>query len=115
LFIFDIYTNLDILYKCRTQIHKAKKMLTDIVMIMWACLGGYLIWYVAAAKCDMPLTLDEARVLWKMHKRNTNCTGHKWRSITRKNGKVLGFECECGYKYKQKRRLIASSAHRANN
>ena len=89
-------------------------MLTNIVLTVWVFFAGYLVWYTTAAKCDAPLTVNEARVLWKIHKRNTNCTRHKWRRITCKSGKVLGFECECGYKYTQKR-LISSNLHRVNN
>ena len=72
-------------------------------------------WYLSSAKCDVPLTVDEARVLWKMHKQSANCVGHRWRRIARKSGKLLGFECECGFRYEQKRRLAASSSPRSSS
>jgi hypothetical protein len=89
-------------------------VLTNIVLTVWAFFTGYLVWYVTSAKHDAPITVNDARVLWKMHKQNTNCAGHKCRRITCKSGKVLGFECECGYKYTQKR-LIVSSLPKVND
>lgn len=89
-------------------------LLPTITISAWTFFTGYLVWYITSAKCDAPLTVNDAKVLWKMHKQSTNCAGHKWRRIRCKSGKVLGFECECGYKYTQKR-LISSSLHRVNN
>ncbi len=89
-------------------------MLTTITLSTWAFFAGYLIWYITSAKRDAPITVNDAKVLWKLHKQSTNCTGHKWRCVTCKNGKVLGFECACGYKYTQKR-LLLSSQPKTNN
>jgi len=83
-------------------------MLTIILPIVWAFFMGYLLWYVTSAKCNAVITVNDAKILWKMHKKSTNCAGHKWRLITRRGGKISGFECECGYKYTQNRPIVSS-------
>jgi len=81
-------------------------MLIIILATSWALFATYLLWYATSAKCNASITFDDAKALWHIHKENTRCAGHKWRPIARKNGKISGFECECGYKYTQKRPLI---------
>jgi hypothetical protein len=75
---------------------------------MWAFFMGYLLWYVTSAKRNAAITVNEAKILWKMHKKSTNCAGYKWRLITHRGGKISGFECDCGYKYTQKRPIVSS-------
>jgi len=89
-------------------------LLTTITLSAWTFFTGYLLWYITSAKRDALITVNDAKVLWKLHKQSANCTGHKWRRVTCKSGKVLGFECECGYKYTQKR-LLLSSPPKTNN
>lgn len=103
-----IYLNMDILYGCRTQIHKVKNMLIIILSAIWASFTCYLIWYVTVAKHNVPITRDDAKTLWKIHKKTSNCNGHKWRPISLRGDKIAGFECECGYKYRQKRPIVSS-------
>jgi hypothetical protein len=98
----------DILYVCSTQIHKVKKMLTAIVPTVCAFFMGCLLWYVTSAKRNATITANDAKILWKMHKKSTNCTGHKWHLTRSRSGKISGFECDCGYRYTQKRPLISS-------
>lgn len=99
----------DILYMCSTQIQKVKKnMLTIILSASWALFTCYLLWYATSAKRNVPITINDAKMLWKIHKQSANCAGHKWRLITRRSGKIQGFECECGYKYTQIRPLVSS-------
>ena len=43
--------------------------------------------------------------MFKMHKRQAGCTGTKISNFLLEKGKVVGFRCECGYKYEQKRLL----------
>ena len=83
-------------------------MLTVILPAIWISFTGYLLWYVTSAKRNVPITLDEAKALWKIHKRTAKCTSHKWRPISRRGDKISGFECECGYKYNQKRPIVSS-------
>jgi len=82
-------------------------MLTIILATAWAAFTGYLLWYVTSAKCNVPITVNDAEILWKLHKKSTRCAGHKWRLIKRRN-RIAGFECECGYRYTQKRPLISN-------
>lgn len=89
-------------------------MLTIILPTVWVLFTGYLLWYATSAKSNVSITVNDAKILWKIHKKNTNCAGHKWRLITRRGGKVSGFECECGYKYTQKRPLISNMPKKSN-
>ena len=110
--ISEICLKKDPLYACRTQKQKGKNMnatLTIILPAIWASFAGCLIWIVTSAKRNVSITFDDAKALWHIHKKTTHCSSHKWNPISRKGGKISGFECECGYKYTQKRPLIASS------
>ena len=78
-----------------------------LIPAIWVCLAAYVIWFVGAAKRHVPLTLEEAKMLWKIHKQDTNCRYRKWQPISRRNGKITGFKCECGYKHTQKRPMVS--------
>ena len=75
---------------------------TIVLPAVWAVFTGYLLWYMIVVKRSAPITVDEAKVLWKIHKKTARCSGQKWLPITRKGGKLKGFQCECGYQYAQK-------------
>ena len=108
----EICTEIDLLYACRTQKQKVKDMnsiLTVILPAIWASFASCLVWFVTSAKRSVSITFDDAKALWHIHKKTTNCSSHKWNPISRKGGKISGFECECGYKYTQKKPLISSS------
>ena len=79
-----------------------------ILAAIWVSFTGYAVWYLTSAKRNVPITFDEAKTLWKIHKKTAKCHGHKWRPISRRGGKISGFECECGYKYNQKRPILSS-------
>jgi hypothetical protein len=81
-------------------------MLEIFMFTLWGCLAIYAAWYFTSAKHYAPLTPKEARILWKIHKRNIRCNAKKWREIKR-GGKIVGFACECGYKHIQKRPIVA--------
>ncbi len=112
----------DILYACRTQIHVVRNMwkvfagmletLTNNLEILTptllVCFAAYAMWYFTSAKCYAPLTLKEARLLWRIHKQEAQCKAKKWQKIMHKN-KIIGFECECGYKHVQKRPITANT------
>lgn len=93
---------------CKTQIHVVKDMLEILMSTIWACFIVYITWYLTSAKHYAPLTVKEARLLWKIHKQNTQCNSRKWRGI-RRGDKIVGFECECGYKHVQKRPITANT------
>jgi hypothetical protein len=80
-------------------------MLEIITIVLWSVFIAYLIWYFTSAKHYFPITEKEAKILWKIHKQNVQCNARKWRKIKR-GVKTIGFECECGYKYIQKRPLV---------
>ena len=102
-----IYPKKDILHGCKTQIHKLKKHADNHNTRNLASFSCYLVWYVTSAKRNAPITLDDAKTLWKIHKKTTKCTGHKWHPISRRSGKNSGFECEGGYKYSKKRPIVS--------
>ena len=83
-------------------------ILTIILPTSWALFATYFLWYVTSAKSSVSITYDDTKALWHIHKKNAKCAGHKWHPILRKSGKISGFECECGYKYMQKRPIISS-------
>ena len=76
---------------------------------VWTVFTSYLLFYMLVVKRSAPITADEAKVLWKIHKKSTHCPGQKWLPITRKGGRLEGFECECGYHYSQKKPILAGS------
>lgn len=78
------------------------------MVALWACLMGYATWYFTSAKNYAPVTHGEARILWKIHKRNIRCDSRKWKEIKR-GGKIIGFVCECGYKHIQKRPIVSNA------
>ncbi len=77
-----------------------------ILTATWSAFTVSLAWILARAKRYTPLTKEEARQLWHIHKRNTGCQGKRWRQVL--NGSsAVGFECECGYIHTQKKPLGA--------
>jgi hypothetical protein len=108
--ILVICPHQDILYMRSTKIHKGEKMLTPpplTVSITWACFAAYALWFFVIAKRNVPMTSDEVRMLWKIHKQTTNCPQKKWQPIAQRNGKITGFKCDCGYIHQQKRHIIS--------
>jgi hypothetical protein len=71
------------------------------------CFGFYIAYLLLSARHVVPLTREEAETLWKFHKQKTGCKAETWREITKKK-KLIGFECECGFKHIQKKPLITA-------
>ena len=88
--------------------------LTITLATSWASFVTYLVWFLTSAKCNVTITFEDAKALWHIHKKNTRCTSRKWRPIQHKNGKISGFECECGFKYTQKRPIISNKPKNNN-
>ena len=82
--------------------------LTIILPAMWTFFATYLVWFLTAAKCNATITFDDAKALWHIHKKNSQCASRKWRPLQRKNGKISGFECDCVFKYTQKRPILSN-------
>lgn len=78
-------------------------MLLGLIMGFWIALGVYCFWYFFIAKTVQPLTLDELALLWKMHKQQTGCNSSRIHSLIESKNEVVGFKCDCGYEFKQKR------------
>ncbi|MCS7115501.1 MAG: hypothetical protein RMJ15_05655 [Nitrososphaerota archaeon] len=77
-------------------------MIEILATVLWVSFASYAAWYLVKAKDYAPLSHEEARMLWKIHKKDSRCKSTKWRKILFK-GKIVGFECGCGHKYIQKR------------
>ncbi|MCS7113857.1 MAG: hypothetical protein RMJ15_02820 [Nitrososphaerota archaeon] len=89
-------------------------MIEIIAPIIWAGLIIYIVWYFVGAKHYAPLTHDEAKILWKIHKQNARCPSKMWKEI-RRGKKIIGFECECGYRHIQKRPIKSNTPNPAIN
>jgi hypothetical protein len=85
-----------------------KIMIEIFALTLWAGFTTYMTWYFTSAKHYAPITSDEAKTLWKIHKQNIGCNAKKWREISRR-GKTIGFECECGYKHIQRRPIVTNT------
>jgi hypothetical protein len=83
-------------------------MLEILMPTLWGCFIAYSTWYFTSAKHYAPITLNEAKILWKIHKQSTRCNAEAWREI-RSGDEIIGFECECGYKHIQKRPIVANT------
>ena len=69
------------------------------------CFGLYIAYLIISARHDAPMTKEEAETLWKFHKTKTCCKAKTWNEITKKN-KLIGYECDCGFKQTQKKPII---------
>jgi hypothetical protein len=80
-------------------------------MLVVTALSGLAAFGVAltTVRRTAPITVDQAKVMWAMHRKASRCGGHKWEPIKRKQDKVVGFRCQCGYQYTQKRPLVCGS------
>jgi len=76
-----------------------------IGITVWTIFVIYATWYLTSAKHYAPITFDEAKILWKIHKQLVHCNGKRWREVKR-GGKIIGFECECGHKHIQRRPIV---------
>lgn len=121
--VCNVCPQADTLYLCKTHIHMVKGMIEAIIetfinmakskleilmLTLWLCFAGYATWYLTSANKYAPLTFSEADILWKIHKQSIRCEGRKWREIIHR-GKIVGFECECGYRHIQKRPITVST------
>ena len=80
------------------------KMLLDLLTWgFWLALAAYAMWFLFRAKTFQPLTLDDLALMWKLHKQNTGCTASRINSMLKNDDEVVGFKCDCGYEFLQKR------------
>jgi hypothetical protein len=81
-----------------------KYMLLDPLMFgAWIGFAVYAVWYFFKAETIQPLTLDDLALTWQVHKRETGCTASRLDKLLTKEDEVVGFKCDCGYEFQQKR------------
>ena len=79
-------------------------MLLDSLMLgSWLTLTVYTVWYLFKAKTFQPLTLEALALTWRFHKTQTGCTASRLSNLITRNDEVVGFKCDCGYEFQQKR------------
>ena len=79
-------------------------MLLDLLTWgFWLALAAYAMWFLFRAKTFQPLTLDDLALMWKLHKQNTGCTASRINSMLKNDDEIVGFKCDCGYEFIQKR------------
>jgi hypothetical protein len=76
----------------------------------WMALVAYVLWYFFKAKTVQPLTLDDLALTWRVHKQRDGCNASRIHGMIKENDEVVGFRCECGYEFVQKR-LITQTPH----
>ncbi|PVX23675.1 MAG: hypothetical protein CW691_09960 [Candidatus Bathyarchaeum sp.] len=82
-----------------------KTMLIVLITCIWSALLIYSVWFFFSAKTVQPLTLNEFALKYKLHKQKTKCNARRIQIIFTKNKEIVGFKCECGHNYIQKRLL----------
>jgi hypothetical protein len=80
-----------------------------VVTLIWITFACSLLCYVIEVRRNEPITVDEAKILWKMHKKTTRCAGKKWEPLDHRGDKLKGFRCDCGYRYMQKRPILSGT------
>ena len=78
-------------------------LLILVVGSLWLAFGGYIVWFFFRAKTVQPLTLDDLALTWKVHKRQKGCKASRIHGLIKGNNEIIGFKCECGYEFVQKR------------
>jgi hypothetical protein len=78
----------------------------------WMGLVTYVLWYFFKAKTVQPLTLDDLALTWRVHKQRDGCNASRIHSMIKENDEVVGFRCECGYEFVQKRLITQNPQER---
>ena len=78
-------------------------------MIFWVGLVSYVFWFLFRAKTLHPMDLDDLALMWRIHKLETGCKASRINSLLTIKNETVGFKCECGYEFIQKR-LISKKA-----
>jgi len=79
------------------------------MLAFWLALVVYAFWFLFKAKTEHPIGLNDLALTWKIHKQNTGCKAKRIQSLITLNNETVGFRCECGYEFIQKR-LISQKA-----
>jgi hypothetical protein len=78
-------------------------LLILLVGSLWLAFGAYLLWFFFKAKTVQPLTLDDLALTWRVHKQQCGCNASRIHGLIKGNNEIIGFKCECGYEFIQKR------------
>lgn len=84
-------------------------MLELLTFGIWAALGVYILWFFFKAKTVQPLTIDDLALTWKLHKQQSGCKSTRIHGLIKDNDEIVGFKCDCGYKFIQKRLITQRS------
>jgi len=79
--------------------------------LLLAGLSGLGVCVVAFAlvKPAAPITAKDAKMIWMIHTNTSSCGSHRWQPLKRSNDKIVGFQCDCGYRYTQRKPLVCIS------
>ncbi|WGM90412.1 MAG: hypothetical protein NUK63_04630 [Candidatus Bathyarchaeum tardum] len=88
-------------------------MLDLLAFGFWIALGTYLVWYFFKAKTVQPLTIDDLALTWKIHKQQSGCKSTRIHGLIKENDEIIGFKCDCGYKFIQQRLITQRSVNPA--
>ncbi len=78
----------------------------------WIALVSYVLWFIFKAKTVQALTLDDLALTWKVHKKKNGCTASRIHGLIKENDEVIGFSCDCGYMFIQKRLITQRPVER---
>lgn len=78
----------------------------------WIALVAYVLWFFFKAKTVQPLTLDDLALTWRVHKQQRGCNASRIHSLIKEDDEVVGFRCECGYEFIQKRLITQNPQER---
>lgn len=78
-------------------------LLDSLMLASWLTLTVYTVWYLFKAKTYQPLTIEDLALTWQFHKTQTGCTASRLSNLTTRKNEVIGFRCDCGYEFQQKR------------
>jgi hypothetical protein len=88
-------------------------MLLDMLTFgFWIVLGVYVVWFFFKAKTVQPLTIDDLGLTWRLHKQQSGCKSSRIHGLIKENDEIVGFKCDCGYEFVQKRLITQRSQER---
>jgi len=82
------------------------------MLCAWTALVVYVSWFFFRAKTVHPLTLDDLALTWSVHKQQKGCNALRILSLLKENDEVVGFKCDCGFEFIQKRLITQRSLAR---
>ena len=74
-----------------------------LMFSFWFALVAYVLWFVFKAKTVQPLTIDDLALTWNVHKQQKGCNASRIHGLIKENDEVIGFKCDCGHEFIQKR------------